>query len=124
MTRNGIRRVGGRNNPLVDLTGWPYSTFLIYHRWMAYVCILQAIIHSIIYFIEHIHVLPHKFTEAYWDFGVLATVSFCPTIPFSALFVRRQYYEFFIDSHIVLVIIGLATWYYHIFFKYRQRLGL
>jgi hypothetical protein len=53
-----------RNNPHIGLTGWSYSTFLLCHRWLAYVSIFQALIHTVIYFIEHIHLLPKKFGEA------------------------------------------------------------
>jgi hypothetical protein len=44
-------------------------------------------------------------------------------IPLSALFVRRRYYKLFIDSHIILAILGLATCYHHIFFMYGHAWG-
>lgn len=51
-----------RNNPLIRITGWPYATFIQLHRWVAHICVSQAMLHSIIYFIVHIPVLSHKFT--------------------------------------------------------------
>ena len=47
----------GRNNLLINLTGWSQTTFLTLHRWSARVATVQAIVHSIVY------------TLAYWEPG-------------------------------------------------------
>jgi hypothetical protein len=39
----------GRNNLLINLTGWSQTTFLTLHRWSARVATVQAIVHSIAY---------------------------------------------------------------------------
>jgi len=38
-----------RNNLLMGLTGWHFGTFNNFHRWIARVATLQAVIHSIGY---------------------------------------------------------------------------
>lgn len=39
----------GRNNVFLWLTGWKYSTFSIFHRHVARIATLEAIVHSISY---------------------------------------------------------------------------
>lgn len=39
----------GRNNIFIWLTGWQFSTFNLFHRHIARIATLQAIIHSIAY---------------------------------------------------------------------------
>lgn len=40
---------GGRNNPFLWATGWKFSTFNLFHRAIARVATIQAIVHSIGY---------------------------------------------------------------------------
>lgn len=112
-----------RNNPLVRLTGWSYSSFLLYHRWTAYLCVLQALLHSGIWLALHIHVLPKKFAQAYWTIGTLSMVAWCLMVPLSVLFVRRRYYEFFLNMHVLLALLSVAGCYYHIYFKFSHAYG-
>lgn len=37
-----------RNNLLLYVTNWSHSTYLLLHRWIAYISILQAVLHSIL----------------------------------------------------------------------------
>jgi hypothetical protein len=39
----------GRNNILIGLTGWSYSTFNVWHKWIARVCLIYTFIHSVAY---------------------------------------------------------------------------
>lgn len=41
--------LAGRNDFLVWLTGWPYGTFHVFHKWIARVSALMGIIHSVAY---------------------------------------------------------------------------
>ena len=36
----------GRNNVLLWLTNWRHETFLLVHRYIAWICTLQAVVHS------------------------------------------------------------------------------
>lgn len=40
---------GGRNNILIWATGWSFATFNVFHRHVARVATLQAVVHSILY---------------------------------------------------------------------------
>lgn len=41
--------LAGRNDFLVWLTGWPYGTFHVFHKWIARVSALMAMVHSVAY---------------------------------------------------------------------------
>lgn len=43
---------GTRNDVLLWLTGWSFATFNQFHRWVARVATIQAVVHSIAYTIE------------------------------------------------------------------------
>lgn len=56
----------GRNNVLLWVTNWSYSTFLLLHRWIAVIATLQAILHSLIWIKIKVH------DKAYGTESVLA----------------------------------------------------
>jgi NAD(P)H-flavin reductase len=112
-----------RSNPLIRLTRWPFSTFTLLHRWIGYICILQAAIHSLIYLLMHLNTLVHKFTQSYWNIGALGSIALLTMVPMSLLLVRRRRYELFIDVHIVLAIVVIVTCYYHIYCNFGYRWG-
>ncbi|KAK4493586.1 hypothetical protein PRZ48_015253 [Zasmidium cellare] len=113
----------GRNNLAVRFTKWSYSTMLLYHRWIAYVCIFEALLHGTIHFIHHIPYLAHKFTQAYWNLGVITVGLMSLIVPLSALPVRRRAYEFFVDSHVILSFFVVLGCYYHIYMKFQHEWG-
>jgi hypothetical protein len=39
----------GRNNILIWLTGWSFTTFNVWHKWVARICLLHTFIHSVAY---------------------------------------------------------------------------
>ena len=41
--------LSGRNNLMLWMTGWSFSTLNLFHRWAARISILQAVVHSIVY---------------------------------------------------------------------------
>ena len=51
----------GRNNFFLWMTGWSFSTFNIFHRHIAMIATLQAIIHSVCYTVlEHSGKMSHQ----------------------------------------------------------------
>ncbi|KAK3202111.1 hypothetical protein GRF29_161g132282 [Pseudopithomyces chartarum] len=119
----GLILYGTRNNPLITITGWSHNTYLLLHRWIAYACIGHALAHTIIYFILHLHVLSHKFTQAYWNVGFVAIAVFVIIGLSSISLVRRSHYELFLDVHILMSLISLVACYYHIIFKFSHHWG-
>jgi predicted ferric reductase len=116
----------GRNNILLWLTNWSHSTFLLLHRWIAIICMLQAVIHSAIWL--HIHVAwgkDHNEVAAipYWYWGIIGTLALVIITPLSVLPVRKRMYEFFHAAHIVLAIIAIVGCWYHIIYLYKRQWG-
>ena len=117
----------GRNNILLYLSNWSHSTFLLIHRWIAVICMLQACLHSVIY----VRVYRQKGASAYseerqleyWIWGIIATVSFVLLMPLSILQIRQKAYEVFLASHVVLSVLGMIGCVLHIYYRYEWQWG-
>jgi predicted ferric reductase len=116
----------GRNNVLLWLTNWSHSTFLLLHRWIAMICMIQAVLHSAIWL--HIHSAwkkDHAETAAipYWYWGIIATLSLVIIFPLSVLPLRKKMYEFFHATHIIFAILAVVGCWYHIIYRYKRQWG-
>jgi predicted ferric reductase len=110
---------GIRNDFLMWLTGWGFGTYNSFHRWVARVATLQAVVHSLGYtfmildsggwssFVKY-------WTKHYFWNGELATIAMCALLGFSFYGIRRAHYEIFLVTHIVLSIAALWSMYYHV----------
>lgn len=114
-----------RNNFFLWLTGWSFATFNRFHRWIARLSLLHAIIHSIawtmyeVIYAESIHMPKWKYydeayAEEYWYMGVIATVVMSVMLGASAYLIRLKAYDLFLILHIVLSVVFLATLWYHV----------
>lgn len=94
-----------RNNPLIYLTGWPYNTFMIYHRWCARFMGIHAVIHSVaIYwtsFNEKTVLLKWRNVHN-WQAGNIATYMAILMLILSLRQFRARFYEFFKATHVVM----------------------
>ncbi|KAF1968416.1 ferric-chelate reductase-like protein [Bimuria novae-zelandiae CBS 107.79] len=110
---------GMRNNTLMWLTGWGIGTYNNFHRWVARVSTVQAVVHSIGYTImvcesgEWSNFRKYLTKHYFWN-GELATVFMCALLAFSVYGIRRSHYEIFLTLHIVFSVIVLLTMYYHV----------
>jgi len=114
-----------RNNVLLYLTDWSYSTYLLLHRWLGYCAVGHTVIHSAMlwryYVIQGTY--SAELLRLYWQWGIVGTVAVCALIPLSLLVVRQKLYEFFIASHVVLSLLFLLGYYYHIWYVYTYNWG-
>ncbi|KAK0391365.1 hypothetical protein NLU13_0866 [Sarocladium strictum] len=110
----------GRNSLLLALTNWSHSTFLLLHRWVATICVIQVVLHSLLWL--RIMIEQDSYAEAvkeeYWIWGIVATVMFSMFLPFSALPVRKILYEVFLIVHICLSVMAIVGSWYHIWYLY------
>jgi hypothetical protein len=120
----------GRNNILIAITGWSQTTFLTFHRWASRVATLQAVVHSIIYTATYFWspggstaVYMAEAAKPYYWWGVIASVALCLAIAFAILPNRLRYYECFLITHIVLVILALMGCWYHIDIRFSKKWG-
>ena len=115
----------GRNNVLLWLTNWSHSTFLLLHRWVAAICIIEACLHSAIYL--QIYSVDHSYSSEsklpYWYWGIIATLAMVILIPMSTLQIRKRCYELFLAWHIFFSLLALIGCYLHIFYRYAHQWG-
>ncbi|KAI6357327.1 hypothetical protein MCOR25_007712 [Pyricularia grisea] len=107
-----------RNNFLLWLTDWPYSTFLLLHRWVARLCVAHAVVHSITMMTAYIQ-LGKYYTDihtAYWIWGIVAMLCLVALMFQGMLWLRRAAYEVFLLLHIVLVVFVIVGCWYHIIY--------
>jgi hypothetical protein len=114
-----------RNNVLLWVTDWSYSTYLLLHRWLGYWAVIHTIIHSfMLWFNYQIYGdYAAEFARDYWIWGIVGTVAAVAIFPFSLLAVRQALYEFFVVSHFALSLLFLIGYYYHIWYCYEYAWG-
>ncbi|KAI5459632.1 ferric reductase like transmembrane component-domain-containing protein [Mariannaea sp. PMI_226] len=110
---------GMRNNVLMWLTGWDFGTYNNFHRWVARIATVQAIVHSIGYTILVIDeggwsAFVNWWTYLFWWTGEVATIVMSAIILFSFYWIRRQQYEMFLILHIGMSILLLAFMLLHV----------
>ena len=115
----------GRNNVLIWLTNWSHGTFLLLHRYVAWICTVQAIVHSLIYLHQYSsegeHASESKLT--YWIWGAVGTIAMSLMLPTSTLPLRSKVYELFLAWHVVLAVVVLAACYLHIYHRFARQWG-
>ncbi|KAK6350511.1 hypothetical protein TWF718_003702 [Orbilia javanica] len=114
-----------RNNLLLYITDWSHSTFLLLHRWLGYWTIIQTVLHSILLLVYYVQFGDYaaELASLYWIWGIVATVAAVAIWVFSLLIVRQKAYEFFYITHIILIVLFLVGYYYHIWYRYTYNWG-
>ncbi|TLD15415.1 uncharacterized protein PgNI_02363 [Pyricularia grisea] len=107
-----------RNNILLWLTDWPFSTFVILHRWVARICTLHAIVHSITLLAAYIDngTYSAEVHKPYWAWGIVATLCLVIILFQSSVWFRRNSYEFFLILHVLLAVFVIVGCWYHIYY--------
>ncbi|KAI1357657.1 hypothetical protein F5Y08DRAFT_323812 [Xylaria arbuscula] len=111
----------GRNNLLINLTGWSQSTFLTLHRWSARVATAQAIVHSVVYTLAYwepgyegaVTYATQAAMPFYW-WGIIATIAYALATSLAILPLRAKAYDTFLLFHIGLAILALIGCWYHL----------
>lgn len=106
---------GIRNNPFIFISGLSYPVFQFYHRWCAYVCVVLAFIHSIIWTVWAIADGGYQSwaVDAYWNWGIAATTLAVLLVSHSGKLLRDCMYEFFLVCHQFMNIAFIVCMYYH-----------
>lgn len=107
---------GGRNNFLMWLTRWKYSTFLGYHRWIGRWIVVLAFIHTITY--TKYFIIEDEYAElmaeTYVIWGLVAVICGSLILFQGLLYLRRKWYESFLVIHILLAIFFVVGTWYHV----------
>lgn len=107
-----------RNNVLLWITDWPFSTFLVLHRWVARLCTAHAIVHSITLLAAYVD-LGTYYTDVhkpYWIWGIVATLCLVLLLVQSVVWLRRSHYEVFLVLHVLLAVFVIAGCWYHVYY--------
>lgn len=114
-----------RNNVLLWLTDWSHSTFLLLHRYVAWLCAIEACIHSAIYLHMYLWQGTHAEEAAlpYWYWGIIGTLALSLLLPLSVRPIRSAVYELFRVGHIILAILAIVGSWYHIIERYSHQWG-
>ncbi|KAJ4112136.1 hypothetical protein NW768_011715 [Fusarium equiseti] len=110
-----------RESILSLLTGLPYQSFNFLHRWLGYIILAQALLHTIGWIVIETKLYAPQpdaalqlITEKYMIWGIVATllilIMFVFTLP---VVIRRTGYEFFRKAHYVLAMVYIGACYAH-----------
>lgn len=115
----------GRNNILLWLTNWSHSTFLLLHRCVAVVAVLQACLHSAIYLQIRVAegTLYSESKLPYWIWGIIGTLTMALLLPLSIRPLRAAAYELFLVTHIVLSVFVIVGCWYHMVYRFAHQWG-
>ncbi|KAG7661702.1 uncharacterized protein J8A68_004760 [[Candida] subhashii] len=107
---------GGRNNFLQWLTGWKYSDFVMYHRWISRVAALLVIVHGITFSASDIASgrYSSRMAQEFMIWGTVACVCGGIILFQAMLFFRRKCYEVFFIIHIVLALFFMIGAWFHL----------
>ncbi|KAH8083038.1 ferric reductase like transmembrane component-domain-containing protein [Filobasidium floriforme] len=103
-----------RNDLLLWICGWSYSDVQMFHRAIAFVATVLAIIHSGAYTWIERGYLKASWQEEYWYCGAIATICMSLMIPLSLRKFRGIAYEAFLVIHISLAVMTLVAMFYHV----------
>ncbi|ANB15854.1 Fre2p [Sugiyamaella lignohabitans] len=106
---------GGRNNFLIWITGWPLSTFNVFHKWVSRVVFVNLVVHGIAMSISVAG--PAYYTHwqsPYFVWGVAAVILISIMIVQSMHYFRAKSYEIFLVVHIVLAAVALGGAWLHV----------
>ncbi|KAK9449213.1 ferric reductase NAD binding domain-containing protein [Limtongia smithiae] len=107
----------GRNTYLMLLTGWSNDTFKLFHRWIARVLVVDAIVHSIMetMYLVQLHSYKAYVTESVFRIiGITTTGVACIIAVQSAYYFRRRFFEGFLSTHILLALFFLVALGFHV----------
>ncbi|KAH7113269.1 ferric reductase transmembrane component 4 [Dendryphion nanum] len=114
-----------RNNVLLWVTNWSHSTYLLVHRWIAYISIIQACVHSalMLYIYAKYDDYYAELVKPYWYWGIVATIATTVMWPAALLPIRRRFYEGFLVTHQVLAALTLIGTFLHIWYLFEYKWG-
>lgn len=114
-----------RNNILLWVTNWSHTTFLLTHRWLGYIVIIQTVVHSA-GLLHYFRLYSNHTAEAqlpYWYWGIISTLALCLVWPLSILPLRRRAYEIFLAAHQVLAALAMIAYFLHIWYLFKYDWG-
>jgi len=113
----------GRNNFLLWATGWKQATFVTYHKWISRFNFLMLIVHAATMHLNTVSLgkFDSRILTFWYRWGIVAAVAGAVMLITGCYWVRKNYYEFFLLTHIIMGAIFLAgTWIHVADFDYQE----
>ena len=106
----------GRNNFFLWATGWNFSGFLLYHRFVARVTVLFSFAHGMLYVCISINkgVFVSRNHKPYYIWGSLALSCCMFMAAFGNYYIRKKVYDIFLAFHIFLAVFFLIGVWLHL----------
>lgn len=108
----------GRNNFMQWVSGWPYSRFIVIHKWISRTTFLLIMIHAVGMTYNAKGIGKGKYetrnAEEYVRWGYVALVAASIMCFHSLLAIRRTNYELFVLAHIILACIFIIGGWRHV----------
>ncbi|KAJ5732357.1 FAD-binding 8 [Penicillium malachiteum] len=117
---------GGRNNVFLWVTNFNVQSFIMFHRHVAWVATIFAIVHSINYTVVFILYDPRYWSawkQNYFYMGVVATFTMSIMLVQSMTWFRRRWYDSFIITHVVFALITIYALFRHTNFDGQEFVG-
>lgn len=113
--------MASREAMLSVLTGIPYQSFNFLHRWLRYIILAQALLHTVGWIVIETKLYAPQpaaamqlVTETYMIWGIVATLLILALFILSLpIVIRRTGYEFFRKAHYILAMIYIGAYYAH-----------
>lgn len=111
--------MAGRNNPLIKWLGMSFDTFNLLHRWLGRIVALEAIAHTLCYWIGSSStssfgvVIQHTVQSPFLLYGFIGTIGFTFMMIHSTSVLRHAWYEIFKILHIAGAAVSLVGVWYH-----------
>ncbi|GMM38058.1 ferric-chelate reductase [Saccharomycopsis crataegensis] len=108
---------GGRNNIMMYLTGFNHSTFIQFHKWTGRIMSLNVLIHGAGYARRYLAAGTYaaNMKQEYVVWGIVAATSAGVIMFQSYNWFRKNTYEFFLITHIVLSVIFMVGALRHVY---------
>ncbi|XBW35230.1 hypothetical protein QEN19_000793 [Hanseniaspora menglaensis] len=105
----------GRNNFLLWATGWNFSGFIMYHKFIARITVLLVFAHAIAYVVNSVIFSKYasRHVQNYWIWGSVALICGLLMAISGNYVVRKTFYDIFVITHIIMAVFFLiGTWYH------------
>lgn len=106
---------GLRNNPFCFLTGLPQAAFIKYHKFVAIIMSVEALVHSAVWTAYAMRSGGYKMwaMDDYWRWGITGTVLLFVLLGQSISIIRTAMYELFVWLHKILGWLFIVAMWYH-----------
>lgn len=105
----------GRNNVFLWATGWSFTTFNLFHKHVARIATIEAIVHASVYtaYFRINGNYTRMWSQAWFVLGAVAVTSMSLLVGTASVLLRKRSYEIFLVLHIAFAILVIYCLFSH-----------